>query len=94
MTLVLSDRHVKAMKHCIGMDVNNRPYKRHGKLFYKLYRNFYATGPACDGVDIWLDLERHGYAIHGFGAFRWTFALTRFGLDALGLHLDVRIKDE
>lgn len=92
MTMILSERHIKAMKHCIGLDTE-KPYKRHGKLFYRPYRNYYATGSECDGVDIWLDLERYGYAFHGFGDMKWTFVLTRFGLDVLGMRLKVRIYD-
>ena len=92
MNLVLTERHIKAMKHCIGLD-QKKPYTRHGKLFYKPWRNYYATGPECDGVDIWIDLEKHYYAVHGFGDYRWWFMLTNCGLDALGQALGVRIHD-
>lgn len=93
MTLLLTERHIKAMVHCIGLDQKN-PYKRHGKLFYRPYRNYFATrGPDCDGVDIWLDLERHNYAVHGFGDWRWSFTLTRAGLDVLGDAIGVHIHD-
>ena len=90
MTLLLTERHIKAMKHCIGLD-QKKPYKRHGKSFYRPWRNYYATGQNCDGIDIWLDLEKRGYAVHGFGDYRWTFALTDFGLECLGMHLNVKI---
>lgn len=92
MTMLLSKRYVDAMKHCIGMD-QRKPYKRHGKLFYRPWRNYYSTGPTCDGVDIWLDLERLGYATRKRRC-NWTFEVTRKGLDALGMHLKVQIYDE
>ena len=89
----LTEVQVEDMKHCIGMYGEKKPYKRHGRLFYRPWRNFFATGPNCDGVHIWLDLERRGYAIRKRRC-NWTFELTREGLDALGLHLNVRIYDE
>ena len=90
---MLTEKQIKVMKHCIGLG-QKYPYKRHGRLFYRPYRNFFATGPSCDGVDIWLDLEKQGYAMRGVGVFRWTFCLTGFGLDVLGRHLNVKIYDE
>lgn len=92
MTLLLTERHIKDMKHCIGMD-QKRPYKRHEKLFYRPWRNYYATGPECEGVDIWLDLEKHGCAVRQRFC-NWTFKLTRKGLDVLGMQLNVQIHDE
>ena len=93
MTFELPERYVKAMVHCIGLDQKN-PYKRHGKLFYKPYRNYFATGPNCDNVDIWLDLEKRGYAYHGFGNYRWTYSLNDWGIDALRMHLGITIYRE
>ena len=87
---LLTDRYIKVMKHCIGLD-RAKPYKRHGKLFYRPFRNYFETGPNCDGVDIWLDLEKHGYAIRGFAYWEWTFMLTDYALDCLGEHLGVKI---
>ena len=92
MNLLLTERYIKAMKHCIGLN-SAKPYKRHGKLFYRPWRNYYATGPECDGVDIWLDLERMGCAVKKRFC-NWTFMLTRKGLDVLGMQLNVQIHDE
>lgn len=38
----LTSKEMKQMSHCIGLDHKN-PYKRHGRKFYKPYRNYYAT---------------------------------------------------
>ncbi len=92
MNTALTEVQVDDMKHCIGLDYK-KPYKRHGRLFYRPWRNFFATGPNCDGVHIWLDLERQGYAIRKRRC-DWTFELTREGLDALGDAIGVHIHDE
>lgn len=47
----------KLAKHCIGLD-RKKPYIRHGKKFYKPYRNFYATGKDQAG---WDELVLAGY---------------------------------
>jgi hypothetical protein len=44
--------------HCIGMDYR-KPYKRHGKLFYRPYRNRYqapTNSSSCAAVyrTVWL----------------------------------------
>lgn len=84
---------IERMKHCIGLD-RHKPYKRHGKKFYRPYRNGYATGKDHQG---WDELVTDGYAgrseepnQHG-GYVYW---LTRKGLDYLGEQLDITIYDE
>ena len=32
--------YIKLAKHCIGLD-QKKPYIRHGRKFYKPYRNYY-----------------------------------------------------
>lgn len=85
--------YVNLMKHCIGLD-RKKPYTRHGKKFYKPYRNGFATGKNQDG---WEELVNAGYAKrskeqnqHG-GYLYW---LTRAGLDYLGDKIGVTIYDE
>ncbi len=79
--------------HAIGLD-NKKPYKRHGKLFYKPYRNYYdASQSDCE---VWDRLVIDGYAKAGKkdrygGRMYW---LTRSGLDWLGKHLGIVIYDE
>jgi hypothetical protein len=78
--------------HTIGLDYK-KPYTRHGRKFYKPYRNFFST-KATDKT--WLALKANGYADHG----RITrdgntdFYLTRKGLDWLGEELGITIKNE
>lgn len=84
--------YIDLAKHCIGLD-RKKPYTRHGKKFYRPYRNFYATG---SDFEDWETLELAGYANrdeknqHG----GYTFSLTRAGLDWLGEQLGVHIYDE
>lgn len=38
----ISEKEIALMEHCIGLDCK-KPYTRHGKKFYRPYRNRYAT---------------------------------------------------
>lgn len=79
--------------HAIGLDYH-KPYKRHGRLFYKPYRNYYDASPKdCETWDI---LVANGYAKAGRkdrygGRMYW---LTRKGFDWLGEKLGIHIHDE
>lgn len=88
----LTTEEIKQMSHCIGLDHKN-PYKRHGRKFYKPYRNYYTT---CVWNYIWSTLLWKGFAKHGkVGRIQDTvFWLTREGLDALGDAIGVHIYDE
>ncbi len=86
---------IEASKHCIGLDYK-KPYKRHGKLFYKPYRNYYAT---VLPNDTWYSLKLFGYAFSGPVQIKdnrtmVTFHMTRDGLDWLGRELGITIHDE
>lgn len=81
-------------KHAIGLDDNNKPYKRHGKLFYKPYRNYY--GASFNDCEVWEIMANNGYAERGRkdrygGRMYW---LTRKGLDWLGEKLGIKIYNE
>ena len=87
------NRYIKLMMHCIGLD-HKKPYRRHGKLYYRPYRNYYGAGPRdCEDWDLIVDaghakagcINQHG------GRIYW---LTREGLDFLGRHLGICIWDE
>lgn len=72
------------------------PYTRHGKKFYKPYRNYYDT---FTSDKVWLELEKLGYAkSYGLkvidGREHISFKLTRKGLDWLGDVLNIKIYDE
>ncbi|RGC81729.1 hypothetical protein DW241_05005 [Hungatella hathewayi] len=84
--------YIEKAKHCIGIG-NKKPYTRHGKKFYRPYRNFYATG---EYDEEWEMMILAGYAKrmcknkHG----GHTYYLTREGLDWLGDKLSVKIWNE
>lgn len=84
--------YIDIAKHCIGLD-RIKPYTRHGKKFYRPYRNYYSTGRNSEG---WNEMVLAGYAEHGeknsHGGY--TFWLTRAGLDWLGKELGLHIYDE
>jgi len=79
------------MRHMIGLDMlKHKPYKRHGKLFYKPYRNYWAGfNKYLDyfsgvlGLSVKLEPELSGHMPY--------FYLTRRGLDFLGRHIGVII---
>ena len=84
------DERINVMKHAIGL---KKLYHRHGKAFYKPYRNrFYTT--SNDGI--WNEMCKEGLAERG-GADehgREWFWLNRKGLDWLGNKLNITIHDE
>lgn len=89
-----SERYVDVASHAIGLG-RKRPYTRHGKKFYKPYRNYFSTAPGCDDYELWDTLESAGYAkssqTNRGGRVFW---LTRAGLDWLGIKLGMHIYDE
>lgn len=88
-----NNAYIKLAKHCIGLD-KKKPYVRHGKKFYRPYRNFFA---AAGDYEYWEIMKKAGYAQrdkeknqHG----GYTYRLTRSGLDWLGEQLGIHIYDE
>lgn len=53
------NRFVELAKHAIGMRLR-KPYKRHGRLFYRPYRNYFSTAVGCDDYERWETLEDAG----------------------------------
>lgn len=51
---------ILTMMHTIGMWPEGRrhPYKRHGKIFYRPYRNYFNTAPGCDGYWMWERMQK------------------------------------
>ncbi len=86
------NQYIDLAKHCIGLD-RKKPYIRHGKKFYKPYRNFYATGKNYEG---WEMMVSAGYAKKGEQNQHegYIFYMTREGLDWLGKQLEIHIYDE
>ena len=85
--------YIDLASHAIGLD-NKKPYKRHGKLFYRPYRNYYDASPK--DCEIWDMMVAARYAESGRkdrygGRMYW---LIRNGLDWLGEKLGIKIYDE
>ena len=86
------DKMISYASHAIGLGTR-KPYTRHGRKFYRPYRNYFATNP---DDPTWIEMERLGYAEHGAvrdrGDYQATsFWLTRAGLDWLGEQLGMTI---
>lgn len=86
-------RCISLATHAIGLD-HKKPYKRHGRYFYRLYRNHYDA--SLKDCEIWDVMVSQGYAKAGKknsngGRIYW---LTRKGLDWLGEKLEIHIYDE
>lgn len=87
---------IELCKHMVGLD-NQKPYSRiyhrHGKAFYKAYRNYYIDGVSGNKL-----LDR---LVGVIGIMRKEqnrignlYALTQYGLEWLGRQLNITIKDE
>ena len=88
------EKAVDHARHMIGLDnLRHKPYTRHGKQFYKPYRNHWA------GFDAELDYMSHdAFGLvekHEAGKpYEMPFYyLTRQGLDWLGRQIGVTIRD-
>ena len=80
--------------HAIGLD-HKRPYIRHGKTFYRPYRNYYTVREKSCEWEMWMDMVKYGFAVRYRTANGGSgFHLTRAGLDWLGETLGITIYDE
>ena len=78
------------MRHMIGLDMfKHKPYRRHGKLFYKPYRNYYES--PLSGNPLLDRLPQHVIKATKGSLSMW-YELTDSGLRWLGGRLDVTIK--
>ena len=80
-------RAIEICEHMVGLDYK-RPYHRHGKSFYKAYRNYYGDVP--EGNRILDKMPSELFRVHRNerGA---TYYLTQTGLDWLGRQLKMKI---
>ncbi len=91
MTLTESELEevIKLCKHMVGLDYKS-PYHRHGKAFYKPYRNYYEASivePAVvDKLPSWLIQKR-------VGQIAIWYELTGQGLAWLGRQLKITIRE-
>lgn len=89
MTLTPSElsRAIKICEHMVGLDYK-RPYHRHGKAFYKAYRNYYEDIP--EGNKILDKLPEGLFCVHR-NERGTTYYLNQTGLDWLGRQLKIKI---
>lgn len=87
---------ILTMMHTIGMwpEGLRHPYKRHGKIFYRPYRNYFSTKPGCGGYWMWERMQKAGHAEVAKSGPGELWRLTRRGLDWLEMKLDMKIYDE
>lgn len=83
-------RAIEICKHMIGLDYKN-PYHRHGKAFYKPYRNYYEDGKSGNKV---LDRLPSFIVSRKNGDLSTWYALTPDGLKWLSRQLKVTIKEK
>lgn len=85
---------VKVAAHMIGLDYKN-PYVRHGKKYYKPYRNYFDSALSGRDYETLCGMEKAGYVKRTGPNFTngVVFRLTREGLDWLGNQLGVMIYD-
>lgn len=81
------DRVIEICEHMVGLDYN-RPYHRHGKAFYKAYRNYYED--VLEGNCLLDKLPDCLFAIHRDDR-GVTYQLTQTGLAWLGRQLHITI---
>ena len=75
------ENYISLASHAIGLDYK-KPYTRHGKKFYKPYRNYFSTTERSDDFDLWNTMELAGYAkSNQTKRGGYIFWLTRAGLD-------------
>ena len=84
------DAAINFCKHMIGLDYKE-PYHRHGKAFYKPYRNYYEAPQ--DGNPILDKLPNHIITKRVGGVSVW-YELTKQGLAWLGRQIKITIWEE
>lgn len=82
------NRAIEICEHMVGLDYK-RPYHRHGKAFYKAYRNYYADVP--EGNKILDKLPKELFTVYR-SARGTTYYLTQVGLGWLGRQLNITIR--
>lgn len=80
--------YIYLARHCIGLD-HKKPYHRHGKTFYRPYRNYYAAGRSHAE---WEVMVSAGHA--RCDTDRYIYSLTLAGLDWLSKEIGMTIYDE
>jgi len=92
----ITERCLAVAEHAMGMD-NRDTYTRHGKKFYKPYRNYYET--LVDDIS-WQILECYGLAMHGKvredGEYKGLchYHMTIKGMEWMERALEITIKNK
>ena len=82
-------RLLEDCKHMVGLDYK-KPYHRHGKAFYKAYRNYFSDAPShklFEKLPGWIINKRKSES----GVI---YSLTDEGLAWLGRQLEITIKED
>lgn len=87
------NRFIEVAQHAIGLGYR-KPYTRHGKRFYRPYRNYFAASIGSSDYELLEKMANDGYARFRKSGDRAFFWLTREGLDWLGEKLGIHIYDE
>lgn len=87
------EHYRELIRHALGMD-NRKTYIRHGKKFYKPYRNFFATSEYTPDYPYWEKLVIVGLAGKKIQDKGILYFVTRTGMNWLGEHDEIHIYDE
>lgn len=87
------EHYRELIRHALGMD-NRRTYIRHGKKFYKPYRNYFDTSEYTPDYPYWEKLVSAGLAEKKIKDKGILYFVTRTGMDWLGCHDGIHIYDE
>lgn len=87
------EKHRELIRHAIGMN-NRKIYVRHGKRFYRPYRNYFSTTEKTVDYPYWERLKIAGLAEKEERQSCINYYVTRAGLDWLGQHDGITIYDE
>ena len=90
------EKYRDLLRHALGMD-NNKTYTRHGKKFYRPYRNYFSTNEKTVDYPYWETMAKEGCGlaskqVNSSGEI--MYSVTRAGMDWLGQHDGVHIYDE
>lgn len=86
-------KDVQIATHMIGLNYK-RPYIRHGRRYYKPYRNCFCSALSGPDYETLRKMEKKGYVVSGKPCERSIyFWMTREGLDWLGENIRIQIHD-
>ena len=87
------EKHRELIRHALGMD-NRKCYVRHGKKFYRPYRNYFFTHEKAPDFPFWERLVDAGLAEREDRPKGINYSVTRRGMDWLGMYDRITIYDE